>query len=265
MAPPILEVDNLEKGYGRAGSRHLILDGVSFVVPQGDFVSVVGPSGCGKTTLLMALSGLAQPDKGAVRFRGQEVLKPPHGIAVVFQDYTRSLFPWKTALENIVFAMRGTAQKTKIARRDRGMELLAAVGLQESAHKHPWQMSGGMQQRVAIARGLASESDLLLLDEPLAAVDAQTRSEMQDLILDLARQFNQTCLLVTHDVDEAVYMADKVVVLTRRPTKVEVEIKVELGKQRDQILTREQPAFLSARHDVLKRIRTAVATADAAS
>lgn len=265
MASSILEVDRLEKSYGRANSRLPILDGVSFVVPKGDFVSVVGPSGCGKTTLLMALSGLTPPDKGEVRFRGQAVVKPPPGIAVVFQDYTRSLFPWKTALENVVFAMRGTAQKTRSARRERGMELLAAVGLQDSAHKHPWQMSGGMQQRVAIARGLATESDLLLLDEPLAAVDAQTRTEMQDLILDLARQFSQTCLLVTHDVDEAVYMADKVVVLTRRPTRVEIEIVVELGKQRDQILTREQPAFLSARHDVLKRIRSASKTTEAAT
>ena len=144
---------------------------------------------------------------------------------------------------------------TRAAKTARAEELLHAVGLGDALHRYPWQLSGGMQQRVAIARGLASESDLLLLDEPLAAVDAQTRADMQDLILDLAQRFRQTCLLVTHDVDEAVYTADKVVVLSKRPTRVATEIEVGLGKARDQITTREHPDFLRARHDVLARIR----------
>ncbi|MBD9527529.1 ABC transporter ATP-binding protein [Paracoccus sp. PAR01] len=252
----ILEAVDLRKAYGHGLQRMPILDGIDFRVRKGDFVSVVGPSGCGKTTLLMALAGLSQPDTGEVRFRGQPVTQPPQGLAVVFQDYSRSLFPWKTARENVIFAMRDTAQKTRHERRDRADELLAAVGLKEFAQKYPWQLSGGMQQRVAIARGLASESDLLLLDEPLAAVDAQTRADMQDLILELAQRFDQTCLLVTHDVDEAVYMADKVIVLSRRPTSVATEIAVDLGKRRDQLATREQPGFLHARHEVMERIRS---------
>jgi NitT/TauT family transport system ATP-binding protein len=143
--------------------------------------------------------------------------------------------------------------------------MLEAVGLGGFGDKYPWQLSGGMQQRVAIARALASESELLLLDEPLAAVDAQTRSDMQDLLLDIAIRFRQTCLLVTHDVDEAVYMADRVVVLTRRPTTVYHEIRIGLGKKRDQIATRENPVFLKARHDVMTSIRNfrAAAPADA--
>ncbi len=253
QAAPILETRDLRKSYGSGASRTPILDGISFSVREGDFVAVVGPSGCGKTTLLMALAGLLPCDTGEVRFRGHSVLAPPHGMAVVFQDYSRSLFPWKTALGNVTFAMRGPG--TRAARTARAEELLHAVGLGDALHRYPWQLSGGMQQRVAIARGLASESDLLLLDEPLAAVDAQTRADMQDLILDLAQRFRQTCLLVTHDVDEAVYMADKVVVLSKRPTRVATEIEVGLGKARDQIATREHPDYLHARHEVLARIR----------
>ncbi len=250
---PILEARDLRKAFGAGAARTPILDGLSFSVREGEFVAVVGPSGCGKTTLLMALAGLMPADAGEVRFRGHPVLAPPQGLAVVFQDYSRSLFPWKTALANVTFAMRGPqGRATKAARAE---ELLQAVGLGDALHKYPWQLSGGMQQRVAIARGLASESDLLLLDEPLAAVDAQTRADMQDLILELAQRFRQTCLLVTHDVDEAVYMADKVVVLSKRPTRVATEIEVALGKTRDQIATREHPDYLHARHEVMGRIR----------
>lgn len=250
----LLDAHSLNKSFGQGADSMTILDDISFSVRAGEFVSVVGPSGCGKTTLLLALAGLQAPDRGEVRFRGAAVTAPPDGLAVVFQDYSRSLFPWKTALDNVTFAMRrrpGSASQ----KRDRAGELLAAVGLGDAGGKYPWQMSGGMQQRVAIARGLASESAVLLLDEPLAAVDAQTRADMQDLILDLAQRFNQTCVLVTHDVDEAVYMADRVVVLTRRPTRVDCEIAVPLGKARDQMTTREDPAYLHARHEVLSRIR----------
>lgn len=250
-----LDVRDLRKAYGHGQSRLPILEGISFSVREGDFVSVVGPSGCGKTTLLMALAGLASSDSGEVRFRGRIIDAPPRGLAVVFQDYSRSLFPWKTARDNVVFAIRGASAGSRQARSDRADELLAAVGLRDFADRYPWQLSGGMQQRVAIARGLASESDLLLLDEPLAAVDAQTRGDMQDLILRLAQQFRQTCLLVTHDVDEAVYMADKVIVLSRRPTTVVKEIDIPLSKDRDQITTREDGLFLKARHEVLERIR----------
>lgn len=257
MRPPeeLLAARNLEKAFGTGTLRMPILANISFAVQKGEFVSVVGPSGCGKTTLLLALAGLQPPDGGEVLFAGQRITAPPRGLSVVFQDYSRSLFPWKTALDNVVFGMR-RLPGTKAAKRAKAGEILAAVGLGDAGGKYPWQMSGGMQQRVAIARGLAAEAQVLLLDEPLAAVDAQTRADMQDLILDLAQRFDQTCVLVTHDVDEAVYMADRVVVLSRRPTMVDREITIALPKARDQVTTREAPAYLKARHEVLERIRS---------
>lgn len=252
---PLLDARRLAKSYGTGARALRILDDISFSVTKGEFVSIVGPSGCGKTTLLMALAGLMKPDTGSVLFRGQALAGPSAGISVVFQDYSRSLFPWKTNLDNIVFGMIRNTSLTRSEKRQRGLELMEAVGLGGFDGHYPWQLSGGMQQRVAIARGLAAESELLLLDEPLAAVDAQTRADMQDLLLELAARFNQTCILVTHDVDEAVYMADRVVVLTRRPTRVDHEIPVDLGSHRDQITTREDPRFLDIRHDVMAAIR----------
>jgi NitT/TauT family transport system ATP-binding protein len=251
----ILEADALAKSYGSGPSALKILDGISFNVEKGEFVSIVGPSGCGKTTLLMAIAGLLRLDSGKVSFNGRVLDAPTPGIAVVFQDYSRSLFAWKSNLDNVVFGMIRSRGVNSAQKRERARELLAAVGLDGFADHYPWQLSGGMQQRVAIARGLASQSELLLLDEPLAAVDAQTRADMQDLLLELAERFRQTCVLVTHDVEEAVYMADRVVVLTRRPTRVDHEILVGLGKKRDQITTREDPRFLEIRHDVMAAIR----------
>ena len=251
----VLDARDLVKSYGTGPEALRILGGISFSVKKGEFVSVVGPSGCGKTTLLFALAGLHGVDQGTVTFQGRPVTAPPIGIAVVFQDYSRSLFPWKTNIDNVMFGMARTGF-SKAEKRDRAEELLGAVGLADFTGKFPWQLSGGMQQRVAIARGLASQSELLLLDEPLAAVDAQTRADMQDLVRELAERFEQTCVLVTHDVEEAVYMADRVVVLSRRPTVVDHEIIIDLPRQRDQLETREHPNFLAARHDVMSRIRT---------
>lgn len=251
----LLDARELAKAYGSGAKALRILDGISFSVSKGEFVSIVGPSGCGKTTLLMALAGLMKPDSGSILFQGTPLNGPSPGISVVFQDYSRSLFPWKTNLDNILFGMIRNTSMSRADKRRRGLELMDAVGLKGFDAHYPWQLSGGMQQRVAIARGLAAESELLLLDEPLAAVDAQTRADMQDLLLELAARFNQTCILVTHDVDEAVYMADRVVVLTRRPTRVDHEIPVDLGTRRDQITTREDPRFLEIRHDVMAAIR----------
>jgi NitT/TauT family transport system ATP-binding protein len=252
----ILSARGVVKGFGGASGALTIIDELTLAIRAGEFVSLVGPSGCGKTTLLMCLSGLLGVDKGEVAFKGQVVRGTPKGLAVVFQDYSRSLLPWKNNLENVLFGMRRVDGMDTKAKRDRARELLDAVGLSGFASHFPWQVSGGMQQRVAIARGLAAQSELLLLDEPLAAVDAQTRADMQDLLLDLARRFKQTCVLVTHDVEEAVYMADRVLVLGPRPTKVVREIKIELASPRDQIESREQPAFLHARHEVLSMIRS---------
>jgi NitT/TauT family transport system ATP-binding protein len=224
-------------------------------VREGEFVSMVGPSGCGKTTLLMCLAGLLPASGGAIEFLGAPLIGPARGISVVFQDYSRSLLPWKNNLENVLFGMRRSEDGSRSAKRERARELLVNLGLGGFEGHYPWQLSGGMQQRVAIARALAARSRLLLLDEPLAAVDAQTRAEMQDLLLDLAARYRQTCLLVTHDVDEAVYVADRVLVLARRPTRVVADLPVPLRKPRDQIETREERVYLDIRHDVLSRIR----------
>lgn len=250
-ASPLLEVAQLAKAYGDTP----ILAEITFSLTAGEFLSLVGPSGCGKTTLLMALAGLTTADSGGLRFAGAPLGDgTPPGMAVVFQDYSRSLLPWRTNLDNVLFGMRRSTESRR-AKRERGRDLLAAVGIGDFADHYPWQVSGGMQQRVAIARGLAARPSLLLLDEPLAAVDAQTRAEMQDLLLELARTFRQSCLLVTHDVDEAVYMADRVLVLSARPTRVVEVIPVTLGRPRDQLTTRESPAFLALRHRVLELIR----------
>ena len=247
----LLRVNGIAKSYGGLA----IIKDLSLSAAEGEFVSVVGPSGCGKTTLLMAIAGLLRPDDGAVSFDGRNISEPPPGLAVVFQDYSRSLLPWKSNLENVVFGMRRLALSAQ-AKREKAAEVLASVGLGGFEKYYPWQTSGGMQQRVAIARALGTNSRLLLLDEPLAAVDAQTRADMQDLLLELARTYKQTCLLVTHDVDEAVYLADRVVVLSRRPTCVVESIAVGLPKPRDQIETRADPIYLDIRGHVLSRIRT---------
>ena len=252
---PLLAVQGLRKSFG-GPSPLQVLAGVGFVVAEGEFVSVVGPSGCGKTTLLLTLSGLQRPDDGEVRFAGAPVRDAtPAGMAIVFQDYSRSLLPWKTNLGNVLFGMRRNRTLTSSEKIELSTELLAAVGLAGFERRYPWQLSGGMQQRVAIARGLASQSRLLLLDEPLASVDAQTRSDMQDFLLGIARRYQQTCVLVTHDVEEAIYMGDRIVVLSSRPTQVVREIAVPLARPRDQIETREQPTFLDIRHQVLSLIR----------
>lgn len=254
-ATDILSVKGLEKSLGSKNERLKILGGIEFSAKPGEFLTIVGPSGCGKTTLLMSLAGLYDPDAGQVLFEGQKVDGPPAGLSVVFQDYSRSLLPWKKNLANVLFAMR-RLEMPKPEKEALAREMLEAVGLKGFEDRYPWELSGGMQQRVAIARALATRSKLLLLDEPLAAVDAQTRSDMQDLLLKLAKQFNKTCILVTHDVEEAVYMADRIVVLSKRPTYVVEEIEVPLAKPRDHLTTREDPEFLRIRHEVIEQIRS---------
>jgi NitT/TauT family transport system ATP-binding protein len=253
--PDILTARAVNKSYGAGADGLAIIQDLNLAVREGEFVSLVGPSGCGKTTLLMCLAGLLAPTSGDIFFDNRIVLEPPLGLAVVFQDYSRALLPWKTNLDNVLFGMRRV--ETPVAsKREKALDILAAVGLKGFERHYPWQVSGGMQQRVAIARAIASQSKLLLLDEPLAAVDAQTRADMQDLLLELASRYQQTCLLVTHDVDEAVYMADRVLVLGLRPTKVVKQVKVELPRPRDQITTRENSYYLAARHEVLSLIRS---------
>ncbi len=251
---PILAVRGLSKSYrGRAGDT-LVLDGVDVEVARGEFLCIVGPSGAGKTTLLRCMSGLLAPNAGAVFLDGERVTKPPARLAVVFQDYSRSLMPWMSVQANVVLPLRSKGM-VKAERVERARSALAAVGLSASGEQYPWQLSGGMQQRVAIARALAFEPEALLMDEPFASVDAQTRAELEDLILGVRREFGVTVILVTHDIDEAVYLGDEVVVLSGTPTRVRERIRVELGPERDQLATKALPEFAALRTRVLRLIR----------
>ncbi|MGE0678791.1 ABC transporter ATP-binding protein [Pseudolabrys sp.] len=255
--PALLVADNAVKFFGAVDAPIKIFEQLNFSICAGEFVSIVGPSGCGKTTLLLCLSGLEALTSGKILFRGEVVRGSPKGVAVVFQDYSRSLFPWRNNIDNVLFGMRRLEGLSKSEKRDIAAELLKTVGLESFEYHYPWQVSGGMQQRVAIARALASQSDLVLLDEPFASIDAQTRADMQDLVLRVFAKFKQTCILVTHDIEEAIYMGSRVCVLSRRPSKVIADFKVSLTFPRDQLETREDPRFLKLRHQVLELVRGA--------
>jgi NitT/TauT family transport system ATP-binding protein len=253
----LLAVQNVSHSY----HEKTVLDDISFEVQAGEFLCVVGPSGAGKTTLLQCLAGLRKPASGRLVFAGADVTDPPVGMAVVFQDYSRSLMPWLTVIHNIALPLR-SAGVNRVDRERRAQEALREVGLNGVEASYPWQLSGGMQQRVAIARGLAFAPDVLLMDEPFASVDAQTRADLEDLVLDVRNRRGLTVVLVTHDIDEAVYLADRVLVLSARPAKVESVIEVPLGRSRDQVSTKATTTFSELRGQVYRLIkRPAVETA----
>lgn len=252
----VLEVDDLAMTYGSGTSAKNAVGGVSFKVRHGELLCVVGPSGAGKTTVLKCISGLLTPTGGAVRLDGVLVTEPPEKLGLVFQDYSRSLLPWMTVLGNVTLPLRAKKTMTKKEIKDRSENMIGAVGLENELHSYPWQLSGGMQQRVAIARGLAYQPEVLLMDEPFASVDAQTRMELEDLVLSLRAQFNLTIVFVTHDIDEAVYLADRVIVLSAAPTHVSEDVIIPLKMPRDQITTKADPAFGELRGHILKNIIT---------
>jgi len=251
----ILSVRDLGKSYGVADSRKEVLRGLNLDVNRSEFVSLVGPSGCGKTTLLRCLAALMPPSKGQVLLNGRDVTSPPPEIAVVFQDYSRSLLPWRSNLDNVVLPLRNK-RLTKQERYTRAHEALESVGLRGVHRQYPWQLSGGMQQRVAIARALAYRPEVILMDEPFASVDAQTRLDLEDLVLGMRRDYHMTIVFVTHDIDEAVYLSDRVVVLGGSPTTVRDVVQIDLGASRDQIASRSLPQFAEYRAAILKEIRT---------
>ena len=250
----MLEVTGLAKAYGRAGAAHAAIDGLSLNVARGELVSIVGPSGCGKSTLLRCVAGLTAPTAGQVVLRGTPVRRVPDGLAVVFQDYGRSLYPWLSVADNVALPLRRTT-RARAARRSAADAALAAVGLPGVGGKYPRQLSGGMQQRVAIARALAADPVLLLMDEPFGSVDAQTREDLEDLVLRVRRERDITILLVTHDIDESVYVGDRVIVLTAGPGRVRADLPVPLPEPRDQITTKENPAFVRLRTEVSRLVR----------
>ena len=232
------------------------IDNLNFSIRRGEFVSLVGPSGVGKTTLLRAMSGLITPLAGKVALEGQAFTSPPPHMTMVFQDYSRSLLPWMSASKNIELILRKRTDLSAADRRQKAHEALDTVGLGGGPDRYPWQLSGGMQQRVAIARALAFEPHVLLMDEPFASVDAMTRSDLEDLVLKVRSEFSMTIVLVTHDIDEAIYMSDRILLLGGAPASIQDSLDVPLGPQRDQIATKASPVFQALRHDVFSWIHS---------
>jgi NitT/TauT family transport system ATP-binding protein len=246
----VLEVTDLSRVYG----SHTAIAHVSLRVADGECVTIVGPSGCGKSTLLRCLGGLIRPTSGQVVLDGVPVTRVPDRLAVVFQDYSRSLYPWMTVADNVALPLRRSRQG-RAERRRAALAALESVGLAGFAGRYPWQLSGGMQQRVAIARALACDPVLLLMDEPFGSMDAQMREDLEDLVLRVRAERSITIALVTHDIDESVYVGDRVVVLSRGPGRVTAELPVSLPFPRDQISTKELREFARLRTEVSRLVR----------
>jgi NitT/TauT family transport system ATP-binding protein len=252
-ATPVLEARNVKKAYRTDDGLKVAVEDITFTVAPGEFVCVVGPSGAGKTTLLRCLSGLMPATSGETYFEGKLIERVPDRLSVVFQDYSRSLFPWSKVAANVELPLK-VRKVPKAQRTERVQEMLTAVGLGGAGKQYPWQLSGGMQQRVAIARALAFRPDLLLMDEPFASVDAQTRYELEDMILRVRDEFGVTVVLVTHDIDEAVYLADRIVVLSQAPSTVKEIVPVSLPRPRSQTDTRNDPEFARLRTRILQMV-----------
>ncbi|MFD1662630.1 ABC transporter ATP-binding protein [Streptomyces caeni] len=260
----MLDVRGLKKVYEGRERRIEAVRDLTFSLDSGDLVCLVGPSGCGKTTLLKCIAGLLAPTSGEVLLHGRPVTGPPPGMAVVFQEYGRSLFPWMSVRDNVELPLK-QKKLPKDRRRALVARALEAVGLADAHDAYPWQLSGGMQQRVAIARAVAYEPEVLLMDEPFAAVDAQTRADLEDLIRDLWHKLGVTILFITHDIDEAVYLGQRVVVLSSSPTVVQEQLDIDLPDERDQLHTRADPRFTELRTHVWEQIQAAKRGAAAAS
>ena len=231
-----------------------ILENISLDVKPGEFLCIIGASGCGKTTALRLAAGLYQPTGGSVSFDGKPMLMPRRDIAIVFQDYGKALLPWRTAAGNVSLALEasGIASSQRTLRID---ELLKKVGLPNHAQKYPAEMSGGMQQRLQIARCLAQEPKALLMDEPFGALDAMTRQGLQDEVLSLVRASDATVIFVTHDLEEAIYLGDRVIGLSPHPGRIGIELRIDLPRPRDQLRTRENPEFLRLRRELFDFIK----------
>lgn len=246
---PAFSVRGLSIDYTARGERNRVIEGLEFTVDEGEFISICGPSGTGKTTLLRALTGLLPPAAGSrVEYRGAQVVGPPDGVVIVFQNYAASLLPWRTVARNVELGLEGVLPKAE--RRARVAEALDMVGLADRGARLPWQLSGGMQQRVQIARALAMRPNVLLMDEPFGALDAMTKASMQDELLRLREQTGATVVFVTHDIDEAVYLSDRVFVINGSPASISHEFAIDLPQPREQLTTKAHPRFLELRRNV---------------
>jgi NitT/TauT family transport system ATP-binding protein len=243
----LITVDGIRKSFAVGKGETLAISDVSLSLREGEFLSIVGPSGCGKTTLLRTVAGLLSIDDGEVRFRGKRVDGVLPTLQIVFQEYNRSLFPWLSVDKNVRFPLSGVDRREAD---ERVAEALRLVHLEGFEGHYPWQLSGGMQQRVAIARSVAARAELLLMDEPFASVDAQTRISLEMMLLELWERLQISVLFVTHDIEEAILLGDRVLVLSQRPSTVVAEIEVDLPRPRDQLKTKELPRFLELREEI---------------
>jgi NitT/TauT family transport system ATP-binding protein len=243
---------NITKVWGVGTPREVeALDNVSFSVRHGEFLVIIGPSGCGKSTFLMLLAGLEMPTSGTILHNGQPITGPDSDRSLIFQQ--PSLFPWLSARDNVAFGLRlqGVGRRE---RRERAEHFLRQVGLRDFANKHPHELSGGMQQRAAIARALCLGADVLLMDEPFAALDVQTRFQMQSFLLDIWQGTGKTVVFVTHHIDEAVYLADRVIILTARPGRLLDSVSITMPRPRNVI----SPDFEQYRTLFVERLRAEV-------
>ncbi len=255
-APVLLSVQGIQKVYPTAGGGVEAVRNLTFDLRKGEFACLVGPSGSGKTTLLKVISGLMGATKGQVVLDGKVVDGPPRNMALVLQEYGRSLYPWLRVADNVELPLK-VAGVPKAERQARVAEALDAVGLSHVPKSFPWQLSGGMQQRVAIARAVAYQPEVLLMDEPFAAVDAQTRADLEDLVRSVWAKLGLTVLFVTHDIDESVYLGERVIILSSSPTVILEDLAIDLPAQRDQLETRSDPRFVELRHHVYEQIQKA--------
>ncbi len=249
---PLLRIAGLGKHYDTANGPYQVLEDVDLEVAAGEFICVVGHSGCGKTTLLNMVSGFATPSEGSVTLKGSAVAGPGPDRMVVFQGY--ALLPWLTVFDNVHLAVNAVhpglpkGRKAQIVR-----EHLALVGLEDAAHKYPGQISGGMKQRVAIARALAIRPEVLILDEPFGALDAITKEELQEQLLTIWNQYRCTVLMITHDIDEALFLADRLVLMTNGPAATIGEImRIPFPRPRNRERILEDPTYYQLRNEVLE-------------
>jgi NitT/TauT family transport system ATP-binding protein len=247
-ARSIFECDDVSLELFPHGLRRLIIDRLSVAVGAGEFLTIVGSSGTGKTTLLRLLGGLVPATGGSVRFRGAPVTGAPKGVVVVFQDYAGALLQWRSVARNVALGLEGVLDAKQQAARV--AEALQMVALERNADDYPWQLSGGMQQRVQIARALALKPDVMLMDEPFGALDAMTKATLQDELLQVHARTGTSFVFITHDIEEAVYLGDRVVVLAGPPGRVHKIVPISLARPREQIRTRQEPEFLRLRREI---------------
>ncbi|WP_232698092.1 ABC transporter ATP-binding protein [Brevibacillus daliensis] len=248
---PKLVIDNVGKIFSTKGGEVVALDQTSFSVMNGEFVTILGPSGCGKSTILRVVAGLEEPTSGHVFLDGKEIKGPGPDRGMVFQSYT--LYPWLTVKDNITFGLqlKGISKKEQDEIAHHYLDIIGLTGFDKH---YPIQLSGGMKQRVAIARALANEPEILLMDEPFGALDAQTRSIMQEILLKVWEESKKTILFITHDVEESIFLGDSIYVMTARPGRLKKNIKVPLPRPRD-YQNKSSADFLALKLELLELIR----------